>query len=149
MKEFSNTSAYRRRIQMCRFHGCQPHKDETLPGYALRMAFRIDKSEKFSVAGLSFGGMIATEIANHLGAENTILISSIPVYEQLPVYYRMAGKLGLHRLMPTSLIQHASWLKRLFTPETREDKVMLKNMIRDIDPVFIQVGTPFHLNLAQ
>ena len=116
----------------------RPYKNESLTDYALRLAKDININEKFSLVGLSFGGMVATEIANHLGANKTILISSVPSSAHLPGYYKFAGKLGLHKMIPVAFIKKAAKLKRLFTTETSEDKIMLRSMIRDSDNGFIR-----------
>src|SRR5688572_23680654 len=115
-----------------------PLKNESLPSYAIRLAEGIDTSEKFSIVGLSLGGMMASEIANHLKPQHTILISSIPVSSHLPVYFKMFGKLKLHRLLPVSFLKRASKIKRLFTNETGEDKKMIRQMILETDDGFIK-----------
>ena len=115
-----------------------PLKNESLPSYALRLAEKINCNEKFSVVGLSFGGMIASEIAQHLHPQHTILISSIPSSTDLPVYFKMAGTLRLHKIFPVSILKRASKIKRLFTSETNEDKKMLRQMIMDADDKFIK-----------
>jgi hypothetical protein len=84
------------------------------------------------------GGMIAVEIANHLSSLHTIIISSIPVSNQLPFYFRVAARLYLHRFIPIRLVKNAAIAKRLFTTETKEDKEMLKTIIRESDPNFIK-----------
>ena len=43
-----------------------PNANESLKSYALRMAETINQSVPFALVGLSFGGMLATEIANVL-----------------------------------------------------------------------------------
>ncbi len=116
----------------------RPEKDELLADYALRLAQNIEANERFSLIGLSMGGMIATEIAKKFNPVSTILISSIPTSEHLPKYYRVAATLRLQNLLPISFIQKAAVLKRFFTTETGEDKWMLKDMIRKSDPYFIR-----------
>src|ERR1044071_2262482 len=71
-----------------------PH--ESLPHYARRFSGRINGDEKFCLIGLSFGGMIAVEIARILRPEKLILISSISCPAHLPSYYKIAGFLRLH-----------------------------------------------------
>jgi pimeloyl-ACP methyl ester carboxylesterase len=115
-----------------------PHKNESLSDYALRMAEKIDRSEAFSLVGLSMGGMIGVEIARHFKPLRTILISSIPSSLHLPAYYRYLGALWLHKFIPVSLFQKGAILKRLFTAEKAEDKRMLKAMIRKTDVNFIR-----------
>ncbi len=116
----------------------RPEKNESLSNYSLRLAKDIDAAEKFSLIGLSMGGMIAIEIAKHFKPVSTILISSVPSAEHLPKYYLVAAFMHLHQLIPISFIQKISVLKRLFSTETAEDKIMLKNMIRKSDPYFIR-----------
>ncbi len=115
-----------------------PLRNESLADYALRLSEKIDTGEKFCLIGLSFGGMIAAEIARRLKPEKLILISSIPCPDHLPSYYKLAGLLKLHRLVPMRLIRTASIFKRNFTSETSEDKLMLSSMIRESDPAFIR-----------
>jgi len=115
-----------------------PEKNESLPQYALRLSQKIDTSKPFSLMGLSFGGMLAVEIAKVLNPSCLILISSIPSFQHLPYYYKWAGKLRLHKIIPVSFIRSASVLKRFFTTETKEEKKMLKAMITNSDAHFIR-----------
>jgi pimeloyl-ACP methyl ester carboxylesterase len=123
-----------------------PEKNESLRNYALRLAERIDRSEKFVLVGLSMGGMIAVEIANHLHAAITIIISSIPFSKQLPSYFRLGARLYLHHIVSIRLMKIASIAKRFFTTETKEDKEMLKAIIRESDPAFIKWALTAILN---
>jgi pimeloyl-ACP methyl ester carboxylesterase len=116
----------------------QPNKNESLKEYALRMADRIDRSEKFGLVGLSLGGMIATEIAKAYHPEKTVLISSIPLSAHMPVYFKWAGRLGLHKIVPIWFIKNMARAKRLFSTETSEDKKMIRAMIDRCDPEFIR-----------
>jgi pimeloyl-ACP methyl ester carboxylesterase len=115
-----------------------PLRNESLPSYAMRLAEGINANEKFAIIGLSMGGMIAAEIANQLKPEHTILISSIPVSSHLPFYYKLFGKLQLHRILPVSFLKKGAKLKRLFTNETGADKKMLRQMILEADDRFIK-----------
>jgi pimeloyl-ACP methyl ester carboxylesterase len=126
--------------------GCEPHyldwiphrKKESLRDYSLRIAENIDVSKPFTIVGLSFGGMLAAEIVSTFSTGKMVIISSVPRAIELPVYYRFAGKIGLHRLLPVSLFKSASLMKRLFTAETPEQKAYLKMMIRQVDTSFIR-----------
>lgn len=115
-----------------------PEFHESLPSYAKRISQQIDSSAPFILIGLSFGGMLSVEINKILNPVQTILISSIPTHKHLPPYYRIGGKLGLHRILPISLLQKAAMFKRWFTAEKNEDKSMLRNMIRNSDPGLIR-----------
>jgi pimeloyl-ACP methyl ester carboxylesterase len=114
----------------------KPQPDESLQHYALRLAEGIDRSQPFILLGLSMGGMMAVEIAKTYPAQSVILLSSIPVAQDLPKYYHWVG--GLRRIIPIGFFMKASVVKRFFTTETAEDKRMLKAMIRRVDPAFVK-----------
>jgi pimeloyl-ACP methyl ester carboxylesterase len=116
----------------------EPLQKETLVQYALRMAAPIDVNAPFALVGLSFGGMIAIEIAKTHRPVCTILISSIPSIHQLPAYYKFAGRIRLHQIIPIGFLQNTAILKRFFTTETAEDKRMLKALIRKSRPRFVR-----------
>jgi len=115
-----------------------PLKNETLTHYALRLAKDINPNESFSLVGLSLGGMMAVEIASRFKPVHTILISSIPSSTHLPKYYRLLGKLQLHKFLPVSVVKQTSLIKRLFSAKTKEDKKMLESMIRNMDVPFMR-----------
>jgi pimeloyl-ACP methyl ester carboxylesterase len=115
----------------------EPLKKESLKDYALRMAGSINTNESFGIIGLSMGGMITAEIARQYKPAVVILISSIPGSAQLPFYLKAAGAIRLHKLVPVSLVKSAAKFKRVFTSESAEDKIILKQIIQDSDSRFI------------
>jgi pimeloyl-ACP methyl ester carboxylesterase len=115
-----------------------PAKDEALEQYALRLAGNIDTTKPFGLIGLSMGGMIATEIARKYTVEFIVLISSIPTAACFPSFYRFLGRMGLHRIVPTSLLKSGAVMKRFFEPGTSADKRLLTQVIIDSDPAFIR-----------
>jgi len=123
-----------------------PEKEETLPSYALRLASKINTSEPFALVGLSFGGMLATEIAKVFKPAVTILISSVPVSKELPGYFRMAGKMRLHKIVPVSLLKGTAISKRFFTREKQADKLMLLDLINESDSDLIRWSVDAILN---
>jgi pimeloyl-ACP methyl ester carboxylesterase len=123
-----------------------PEKDESLASYALRLATKIDRSAPFALVGLSFGGMLATEIAKQYQPAVTILISSVPVANHLPGYFRMAGKMGLHKIVPISLLKSSAATKRFFTREHAADKKLLWQIINESDTGLIRWSIDAILN---
>lgn len=115
-----------------------PEPRESLKDYALRMAEQINPEEPFVLAGLSFGGMLAVEIAKRITPHKLILIASISRPNHLPSYYRRAWQLGLQHLITPSMIRNGVFLKRLLTAESPEDKQIIRQMARDMDPRFIK-----------
>lgn len=124
----------------------KPEKNESLASYAMRLAQRIDINEPFALIGLSFGGMLATEIAKQYKPAMTILISSIPVSSHLPGYFKVAAKLRLHKVVPITLLKGAATMKRLFTRETNADKRLILQAIRESDASLIRWSMDAILN---
>lgn len=64
----------------------KPLDNETLPAYALRLRAVIPVNSV--VVGISFGGMLATEMAKADPTLHPILISSCKISKELPPYFR-------------------------------------------------------------
>lgn len=115
-----------------------PYENESLSSFARRMSYQIKSDEPFYIIGLSFGGIVATEILRLYSNGKLILISSISHPGHLPVYYRWIQRIGLHKKIPVDVLKKATYFKRYFTKETNEDKQIIRSMIREADPVFIR-----------
>jgi hypothetical protein len=114
-----------------------PNAKESLRAYALRMAERIDTSRTFCILGLSFGGMLATEIASVLEPHKTILISSISSINGLPWYYRFAGRLGINKLIPAVKPNSVPrFISSFFGVETKDEGLFFNQLMRRTDPHF-------------
>jgi pimeloyl-ACP methyl ester carboxylesterase len=114
-------------------------ENESLAHYAGRLSVNIDNSAPFYLVGLSFGGMLATEIAKKLNPVHTFLISSIPVFKELPWYYRASGALNLQKIVPLSLMKKGNTIGlRFLGAKTEDEKALLKQLIIDSDPVFMK-----------
>lgn len=64
-----------------------PH--ESISDYAVRLADSIAIREDVIVCGVSFGGIIARELAMRLNAKACVLVSSVRDASQLPPWYRV------------------------------------------------------------
>lgn len=116
----------------------KPLDNEDLAMYSKRLAAGIDDSQPFMLIGLSMGGMVAVEMSKFLKPEKLIIISSVPTHEWFPKRLKLAGKLKLFAFIPVSWLKSGSMLKRIFFGETPEAKRLIKDMIRDSDPLFIK-----------
>ena len=54
-----------------------------------------------ALLGVSFGGMIAIEIAKQIPLEKLIIVSSIKTGSELPRWMKLMGKFQLHKILPT------------------------------------------------
>lgn len=77
-----------------------PDKNEPISAYAKRLSSSININEPFGLIGMSFGGMVATEIAKQLNPKFTILISSAETKYELRPIYRWFGKLNIVQFFP-------------------------------------------------
>ncbi|KQM76918.1 hypothetical protein ASE74_16720 [Pedobacter sp. Leaf216] len=118
----------------------QPNKSESLSSYAKRLSNVIDTTKPFALVGVSFGGMIAVEIAKILNPTKTIIISSTVLAAQLPMLYRFAGKLGLLKLIPAKFLKSSNKLTQNYYFGTRSgsEKSLLSKIINDTDPYFLK-----------
>ncbi len=112
---------------------------ESLPEYAKRLSQKIDTSAPFYLIGLSFGGMLATEIAKNVKPRYTFLISSVTDYRELPWYYQLAGRLSLQKMLPVYLLKRTNiLLLRMLGAKTEEEKKILRALVTDSDPNFMK-----------
>lgn len=122
-------------------------KNESLESYADRLAQPIDASVPFYLIGLSFGGMLATEITKKLKPLHTFIISSTPIFKELPWYYRTAGSLSLQKIVPVSLLKRGNNIGLKFLgAKTREETTLLKQLVIDSDPIFMKWALTCILN---
>ncbi len=111
-----------------------PHlKKESLSRYASRIATQINRGEGFVLAGLSFGGILAAEIAKEVHPLATILIASVPVDAHLPPRYRSVMARKLYDKIPVQGYQLVSLIHGLIHLDRPEDKKIFRQMVRECD----------------
>ncbi len=124
-----------------------PEPGETLPDFARRLSGQIQHQNPV-LLGVSFGGMISTEMAKILPVQKTIIVSSCKERKELPNYFRAAGKVGLHRAVPYWLVTQNKYLNRfIFDASSREEELYLKRMmLSDSNILFIKRSVHMILN---
>ena len=115
-----------------------PQEHETIEHYAGRLLPQVTTSQPILV-GLSFGGMIAIEVAKQISTEKVILIASAKTKSEIPFYYRWAGKIGLHQVLPAKWLKQSNFITNwLFGAHSAFDKQLLRSILQDTDPVFLR-----------
>ena len=110
-----------------------PQPDEPLPHYAERMRAGIEEENPI-LMGLSFGGMVCTEIAKQITVQKIIIISSIKSSKELPWWMRSVAKLGINKIIPmrsskiTQPIQN-----RMLGVKSDEEKTLVASLRREAD----------------
>ncbi len=99
-----------------------PKAGEAIAEYAARLSSKIPESNPVLLR-LSFGGMVAIEVSKLIPTEKVILISTAKTKNEIPWLYRVAGKIRLHRIIPTVFLKWANPLSYwLFDVQSIEDK---------------------------
>jgi len=115
-----------------------PLAQERIEDYSKRLSQPIDAYRPVLI-GLSFGGMIAVEVAKFIETEKIILIASAKTSNEIPFYYRLAGLLGFHTLLPIKLLLRPTIFSNwAFAVTSQKDKKLLADILRDMDPVFFK-----------
>ncbi len=109
---------------------------DTLESYSEKI-FQSINDEQAIIVGLSFGGMLATEIAKKHPHTKVILVSSCKTYKEIPGYLRFWRFLPLYKL-------HSNRIKKLsaMVPSAilgvkgTEQKKIQRQILNDSDPAF-------------
>jgi pimeloyl-ACP methyl ester carboxylesterase len=118
-------------------HWVIPQESETIENYATRLLNQIETT-KPTLIGLSFGGIMAVEVAKQIDTEKVILISSAKTKTEIPFYYRLAGQFKIHRLLPTALLKKSNFISNwFFGVSSTFDKELLKTILKETDSTFL------------
>ncbi|NCI45264.1 alpha/beta hydrolase [Sediminibacterium soli] len=113
--------------------------NETIVSYRDKIISVIDTSQEFGLVGLSFGGILATEVAKILEPQITILLSSISNISEIPWYYKVLAKSRFNRIVPEFLLNKiypfTNWY---FGISESSDKRLLKSIIHSTSASFIK-----------
>lgn len=113
---------------------------EELSHYARRMAQKITHDCP-SIIGLSFGGMVAQEIAANRPIREIILISSIKSEVEKPWYMSLAGFFHLPELVPNAFFNRVNKIIGYAFSLVNEEQRLLLN-------AWIENASPQHLKWA-
>lgn len=115
-----------------------PEENESLEHYAGRLIPQITTTEPILI-GLSFGGVMALEVAKQIPVKTVILLASIKNKYEIPGSYRFASRLGLNNLIPVRLLKKANWFTFwVFGAHSKEDKALLRQILKDTDTTFLK-----------
>ena len=114
----------------------KPLRNESLPDYALRLKEQIADPHPI-VIGVSFGGMLATEIAKSDPSAKAIIISSNKTKKEFPKIF-LAGKyIPAYKWVPPAFLKKATLIRsKFFGPKGEKQKEMFKQILNDADTNF-------------
>ena len=113
-----------------------PLKNESLASYALRLRKSILDSAPI-IVGISFGGMLATEMAKADPNVKAIIIASNKTYREFPKYLRATKYFPVYKWLPAPIIKRSAWMiKWVMGRNGKEQKRVILDIIRDTDIPF-------------
>jgi pimeloyl-ACP methyl ester carboxylesterase len=113
-------------------------KHDDLGCYAQKMAYQI-KEESPIVLGVSFGGMLATEMLLANPLQKSIIVSSAKTRAELPKFSGTLRFLIKAKLIPYSLTTRPNrFANHMFGAETEEEKKLLASILKDTNVHFLK-----------
>ncbi len=111
---------------------------ESIETYAIRLLEQIE-GENPVIVGLSFGGMVAMEIAKQIPVRKIILIASAKTQSEIPFYYKILGKMQINKILPVNLLKKVNVITYWFFGVTEEkEKKLLKSVIENTSSSFLR-----------
>ena len=108
--------------------------NESLYDYAARIIEKYGITSDDILAGLSFGGLVAQQIADILKPDYVILISSFRTKDDLKIQFSSGLKLKLHKLMPEMKSEFIGTIvANYLNSGTNQSKSALKAMLSSTD----------------
>lgn len=115
------------------------HKNESIRAYSNRIFEDETVQPNDIIIGLSFGGLIAIEIAKSFNTKNIILISSFRDNNDLKPFLKLLLKTRLHFFMPkfrTPIL--SAFLKNWFNVASANGVNLLNEMANNTDPILMK-----------
>jgi pimeloyl-ACP methyl ester carboxylesterase len=121
-----------------------PLKNESLQQYALRLKELIPEDNPV-IIGVSFGGMLAIEIAKVNPNAKTIIISSNKTSKEFPWYLRLGKYFPVYKLIPKYIREEGFRFYQFFFGADKSRKI-LEAMLKDTNHSFINWAISAILN---
>ncbi|MCE7073210.1 alpha/beta hydrolase [Dyadobacter sp. CY327] len=117
----------------------EPLKKESITDYAGRLVSQIDTTRPFQLVGLSFGGIVASELAHIVHPEQIVIISSTPTGVPVSKFYQGLTKFLLLSPFAAPFLKSTNtFTYKFFGADTPELKSLLKSILHDTDSRFLK-----------
>ena len=122
-------------------------KQDDLNFYAQKIAHSIPEGPEIVILGMSFGGMLASEIKRMRPQQHVIIVSSNKLPEERPDVGGFFKFLGRNGLMPFGLAKYAgNILFSRFGAKTQDEKDLLRSFFKNTDAHFFNCAMRSILN---
>jgi pimeloyl-ACP methyl ester carboxylesterase len=113
-----------------------PMPYESLSSYAERLFAQIN-DEQATIVGLSFGGMLATEIAKNHPQTKVIIIASAKTYKEIPAYLRFWRHFPIYKLHSQKVKNYSGqFVLSILGSKGEAQKKLQRDILKDSDPTF-------------
>ncbi len=112
----------------------EPKANYTLKEYATKFIEQIDTTEPVNLMGVSFGGMLCSELAEQIKTKHVILISSCKDISEFPFLIKVLKVLSFHKLVSDKLVRFLAGTKRRFLGFERSFDKIFFEMIQQMPP---------------
>jgi len=117
-----------------------PLRNEKIDRYAERIRHRIEDPEPI-LFGVSFGGILAIEIAKKQKVQKLVLVSAVKTAGEMPSWMRMSGYLHLHKILPVRSVKITERFdNRRLGIRTKEEEMLVNEYRKEADHHFIEWG---------
>lgn len=111
--------------------------DEPLAEYVKRLLPQFDFQHDIYLCGLSFGGIVCTELSKIISVKRIIIISSIKTMYERPIKIGVLKYLQFYRFVPGKVLAKINfWHRWAFGKLNREEKQLVNYMLAKIDIPF-------------
>ncbi len=123
-------------IELIAVEWLQPFQKESIKNYAARLVkkYRINQEENFGLIGVSFGGLIAVEIAKITKPKFIFSISSITTQKEKPFLLKIFKYFDFTPLLPSFFFKPPKIIFHFFMGARK--KKLLNSILEDTDFIF-------------
>lgn len=115
-----------------------PEKKESLKSYALRLRKTIPDEHPI-IVGVSFGGMLAVEMAKTDASIHAIILASNRSSAEFPWFLRGAKYFPFYRWLPDTVLRKSAYkIKDILGRNEKEQKQVMLDIIRETDMGFVK-----------
>jgi len=115
-----------------------PLKKEPLERYARRLRDTIPEKDP-AIVGISFGGMLAAEMAHADRNIKAVIIASNKSAGEFPRYLRASRYFPVYRWLPSGILKRSAYaFKWMLGRNEKQQKKIILDIIRDTDIHFVK-----------
>ena len=115
----------------------RPLPRETLAHYATRLRLQIPEVHP-TIVGISFGGMLACEMAKADPLMKVIIIASNKSANEFPYYLRLGKYFPVYRWLPDKLIKSGRSLNWMLGVKDKAQRKLVSEIVANINPSFLK-----------